>query len=87
MERFITRTSNQISAKVGAFFSVPKSIEHNDGFSYPIWLQYVVMSLLMGMSGNQTFFGHGYGLDMKIEDKSLKKDRREMGKVYGYAGS
>ena len=60
MKSFITRISNRLLAEIRAFFSAPKSVERNDIFSYPLWLQYVAMSLLVGMSGNKMLFLHGY---------------------------
>jgi len=57
---FITSVSNRTFAEIQAFFSAPKALEHADSFSYPLWLQYAVMSVLIVASGNKMFWLHGH---------------------------
>lgn len=55
-----TSVSNRTLAEIRAFFSAPKSLDRDDSFSYPLWLQYIVMSLLTLASGNKMFWLHGH---------------------------
>ena len=60
MRNLVAETSNPIYDITKSFFSIPTSVNCCNTTIYPAWLQYVIMFVLIAMSGNKLVFQHGY---------------------------